>query len=100
LPGDKAPEELLSEILHDPALLPEVSTELHRSEAHVKLALDHVGGMDHHELIPELARAMGADAYVVRHGLVRLWLSRRLNFAAAKDFVRDLNRSIDNIQRS
>jgi predicted ATPase len=100
LPGDHAPEELLSALLHTPALLPDVAAELHKTEAQVRLALDHTDGMDHHDLIPEFSRAMGADAYVVRHGLVHLWLGRHENLQAAKAFVQTLNQVINNLHRA
>src|SRR5947207_36915 len=77
LPSPNAPGQALKILIDESADINEkLVTELHKTEATVALALDHVTGADHHDLVGELAGALNSTVPVVRKALVRIWLQQ------------------------
>jgi predicted ATPase len=100
LPGDLPPGHLLKLMLEETAdINRKVATELRKTEELVGLALGHVAGVDHHDLVREFAAALNSTVSMVRGGLVRVWLAEGTNGGQAKRFIQDLRDAIESMRR-
>jgi len=96
LPSPNAPGQALKILIDESADINEkLVTELHKTEATVALALDHVTGADHHDLVGELAGALNSTVPVVRKALVRIWLQQGSNTEEALAFIQQVREGIN-----
>jgi predicted ATPase len=99
LPGDSSPEELLIEAVHNlqtPA--DTLSAQFNKGKDEVTTALGIVAGIDHHDWIGELSRALMIEYPTLIAGLVKLWLSTSENHTLANQLCTELRSAINNIR--
>lgn len=96
LPGTVAPEDqLVAHLRSTDNAASELGIELHRSEAQIKLGLNHVAGIDPHDFFTELAKALAIHVSAARTASVRSWLKKRENSVAAQALVKELCAAIN-----
>jgi predicted ATPase len=98
LPGDRAPEILLRELLAgDQTVQTELATRLNKTAEDVRVAMNVVLGLDHHEWIVEFAKTVGRDVSFVEQTLVAIWISHFK--AEAMEFIQGFRAAVNGIIR-
>jgi hypothetical protein len=94
LPGDVSPEEILQTFAHQvPPTVGLLAIELGTTEERIRVALDYVTGVDHHDFFHRIAEVLGIDLSIVRRGFVRVWLNDENNSTAAKSFIETVRKA-------
>jgi hypothetical protein len=97
LPGTIAPEDQLVGHLKSLQNSADVlAAELHKTAEQLKLALNHVAGIDPHDFFTELGRVLNLHPAVIRAASVRIWLQNAENRTAADNFIGELQAAIIN----
>ncbi len=94
LPGESDPAQLLKSLaIATPSISSSLSVELGVTEDLVKIALNHVAGVGHHDYLREFAHAINLSESHVRRGFVRLWLEDAGNLPGARQLIEDVRQA-------
>jgi energy-coupling factor transporter ATP-binding protein EcfA2 len=97
LPGDVAPEELLTTHISGLANAADLlAVELHKTSEQITLALNHAVGKDPHDYFIELGRSLNLHPSIVRRGGARLWLRNQAGSGIANEFIGALRKAVTN----
>ncbi len=92
LPSDYPPDKLLFD--HAINFLPKLSSCTSRSETDLRTIISQLEGLDHHDAILELARAIGISYEQIFFTLFQVWISEEVNNRQAREFVNDMERGL------
>lgn len=98
LPGQVAPEQLLTELAQTQDCAELMAADLHKGIEQIVLALDHAAGADPHDYFREFAAALTLDVPTVRRSFVRIWLKNLDNVTLAEQFIHEIRKRVDQQQ--
>lgn len=95
LPGDSNPEHILASFMGSGNAVDLMATELHTLQDTIKVALNHVAGMDPHDYFREFSAAVNRDIQTVRRAFVHIWLTNGESRLAAEKLIENFRSGID-----